>query len=206
MAIVQVPITKAKGFLELDTDNIPEDVYREVVLQGLKVLLNRGASKITKAAYASEDEMKAAALAKAEEQVELVKTSKIKFTGGKAKKASGAVMTEARRIAKALVKDALKEQGYKISHIAAKDITAAANALLDSEDGPGILAEATANLEERAKKPALSINLGEIVKEDPKLVAKAEAEKEAKRKTLSAKQAGKPKLRVKGQAQPQASA
>lgn len=206
MAKMNVPITKGKSSIEVDTDTIPDDVAREIWLQGLKVLLNRGTSKITGSTYSDAEELKAAAMAKATEQLELVMTSKIKFTGGKTKKASGAVMTEARRIAKALVKDALKEQGYKISHVAAKDITAAANALLDSDDGAGIIAEATSNLEERSKKPTLAINVGELVKEDPKLVAKAEAEKEKKKAQLSAKQAGKPKLRAKGQASAQASA
>ena len=198
MAIVQVPVTKGKGFIDIDTDNIPEDVYREVVLQGLKAIVNRGTSKITKEAYPDPEEMKAAAMATAEKQVELVKTSKIKFSGAsKVKKASGAVMTEARRIARNLVKDAIKAAGHKISHYGASEITAAANAYIDKD--PSILEMAKAAIEEREKKPA-AIDIMSMVKESPKLVAKAE-EKKAKAKadgTLSKTQAGKVAQRKKG--------
>lgn len=193
MATLTVAITKAKSTIDIDTDTIPEDVYREALLQGLKVLLNRGASKITKETYPNAEELKAAALAKAEEQVELVKTSKIKFSGVKAKKASGAIMTEARRIAKARVKDAMKEAGIKISHVEASEITKAANALLDAD--PSIVEEATAALAERAAKP-IKIDVKALIHENPKLVEKAAAKKaKDKAGTISAKQAGKVKHR-----------
>lgn len=45
---VNVPITKGKTTLAVNLDEIPDDVYTEIVLQGLKVLLNRGTSKVTK--------------------------------------------------------------------------------------------------------------------------------------------------------------
>lgn len=196
MAILSVPVTKSKGSVEIDTDTIPEDVYKEALLQGLKVLVNRGASKITKASTKDEAELKALAQEKAEEQVELIMTSKIKFTGGsKAKKASGAVMTEARRLARNLVKDEMKRQGIKISHVEAKEITAAANALLDED--PSIVEQATANLAEREKTP-IKIDVKSMIKTSPKLVAAAEAKKA--KDQLSAKQAGKVKTRKKGQA------
>lgn len=195
MSRIQVPITKGKGFIEVETDDIPVSVYAEALLQGMKVLLNRGASKITKTTYPNAEELAQAAMAKAAEQMELVMTEKIKFTGGKAKKASGAVMTEARRLAKALVKDAMKAEGIKISHVAAKDITAMANEILnDPEQGQPIIDQAKANLAEREKTP-IKISVKGKIKEDPKLVAKAE-EKKAKDQ-LSAKQAGKVKARTK---------
>jgi len=202
MAILNVPVTKAKATLEIDTDAIPEDVYAEALLQGLKVLVNRGASKITKASTKDEEELKSLAMAKAVEQLELIKTSKIKFTGGKAKKASGAVMTEARRLARNLVKDEMKRAGIKISHVEASEITKAANALLEAD--PSLLETAKANLEERSKV-TLKIDVKALVKEDPKLVAKAEAAKKAKKEgTLSAKQAGMVQKKSKGGAQAQA--
>jgi hypothetical protein len=197
MAILNVPITKAKASLEIDTDKLPDEVYKEALLQGLKVLANRGASKITKEAYPEAEEMKAAALAKGQEQVDAIYTGKIKFTGGaKSAKESGKVMTEARRLARNLVKDEMKRQGIKISHVEAKEITKAANDVLSSETGPSIIEMAKANLAEREKAP-IAIDVSKIAISE-KLVAKAEAKKS--KDQLSAKQAGKVKQRAKAEA------
>lgn len=192
MTIINVPITKGGSTVEIDTEKLPDAVYAEIVLQGLKVLLNRGMSKITKTSTKDADELKALSMQAAEKNVIAVYEGTIKFTGGKAKKASGAVMTEARRIAKGLVKDALKEEGIKISHVAAKEITALANQLIEAD--PSIVETAKANLEERAKKP-IAIDIKSLVKVDPKLVAKADAKKA--KDQLSAKQAGKVAKRAK---------
>lgn len=197
MAVIKVLIVKSKGFIEVDTDkDVPDAVYQEALALGLKVLLNRGTSKITKTTYPKAEELVAAAQVKAEEQLELVRAGKIKFSGGAkaAKGASGAVMTEARRLAKNIIKDSMKEKGIKISHVAAKDITAAANAYL--ADAPELIAEAEANLAARAAKPA-KVDISSLIKVDPALVAKAEAKK-AEKKPLSAKQAGKTAPRAKG--------
>lgn len=204
MAILQVPVTKGKATVDIDTDTLPEEVYKEALLQGLKVLVNRGASKITKAAYPNDDDMKAAAMKVAEEQVNLINTGKIKFTGKKAAgKASGAVMTEARRLAKNFVKDEMRRQDIKISHVAASEITKAANLLLESEQGKAIIAKAEANLKERetVKVGEGGFDIKSLIKADPALVAKAEARKAKEKadKPLSATQAGKPKQRQKGQ-------
>lgn len=193
MAVMQVAVTKSKGFVEIDTEQLPDDVYAEALLQGLKVLLNRGMSKITKAELGSEDTVKAEAQVKAEKNKEAILKGDIKFTGGKAKKASGVVMTEARRLAKNLVKDEMKRAGIKVSHVEAKEITKAANAYLDSTEGAGLIAKAEANIAEREKvNVAGVIDIKALIKESPALVAKAEARK-AKPKDnnqLSAKQAG----------------
>lgn len=195
MAELQIPITKAKGeFITIDTDKIPTDVYAEMLLQGAKVLLNRGTSKITKAAYPDAAELKAKAIEKAQEQLALVMESKIKFTGQKkASGATGAVKTEAMRLAKALVKDELKRQGFKISHIEASEITKVAKEYLDAS--PELLEQAKANIEARQQiKVGDKLNVKSLVKENPKLVAKAEAKKAG---TLSATQAGKVKTRAR---------
>lgn len=204
--IIRVPVTKSKDFVEINTDDIPDDVYREIILQGLKVLVNRGMSKITKSSTKDEAELKALAQAQAEKNVTAIKESKIKFSAGsKAKKASGAVMTEARRLARNLIKDEMKRQGIKISHVEASEITKAANALLDED--PSIVEQAKANLAEREKVDVgAKINLKSLIKTSPELVAKAEARKAKAKKDapLSAKQAGMTaKSKPKG-AQPQA--
>ncbi len=199
MAVLNVTITKAKTTMAVDTDKIPEDVYAEALLLGLKVLLNRGTSKVTASTYPNAEELKAAAFAVAEKQMELVNTSKIKFTGGKKKsETSGAVMTEARRLAKALVKDEIKRQGGKISHYEASEITKAANAFLETEEGAKLITQAQANLKERENVSiGKTIDLSGLIAESPELVAKAEAKKKAK--PLSAKQAGMVQKRSKGQ-------
>ena len=200
MAKLQIPVTKSKGnFIEIDTETDLDDaVFKEVVFQGLKVLLNRGASKITKASTKNEDEYKAVALEKAQEQLELVKTSKIKFTGvGKEKKLSGAVNTEAMRLARNLVKDEMKKAGIKISHVEASEITKAAKEVLASENGASIIEMAKANLEERSKVPVASTIVSGI-KISEKKVKAAEAKKA--KDQLSAKQAGKVKVRAKAHA------
>ena len=201
--ILRVSIVKSKGYVDLDLEkDVPDDVYKEALALGLKVLLNRGTSKITKTTYPNEAELKAAAQEAAEKQLELVRTSKIKFTGGKAKvKGGGAVMTEALRLAKALVKDSMKAEGLKISHYKASEITVAAKAVLEGEQGPAILAKAEANLAERAAVP-VGIKIADLIKPDAELVKKADAKK-GEKKPLSAKQAGKVQKR-KPAAQPTA--
>jgi hypothetical protein len=198
---LNVPITKGKTTMRLVLADIPDDVYQEMLLQGAKVLLNRGASKITKETYPVAAELQAAALVKAQEQLELVNTSKIKFTGGKKKSgATGAVMTEARRLAKALVKDELKRAGIKISHVEASEITKAANLYLESEHGTQLIEKAKANLAEREKVSiGDTIDVTKVIAISADLVAKANAKK-AKGGTLSAKQAGKVAVRKKGEA------
>ncbi len=196
-SILTIPVTKSKGSVEIDTSTLPDDVYREVLIQGLKVLANRGMSKITKASTKDEAELKTLAQEQAEKNVEAMKAGKIKFSAGvKAKKASGKVMTEAMRLARGIVKDEIKRSGGKVSHYEASEITKAAKAYLEAD--PSILALAEKNLAERESVPVpTTINLAELIKASPKLVAAAEAKK-AEKKPLSAKQAGMTAKRKKG--------
>lgn len=190
--VYTIPVTKAKQSIEIAIDDVPDDVYKEALLLGLKEIVNRGMSKITVAKLSGKDleSAQAAAMEAAAKNVEAIKTSKIRFAGKKAdSKVSGAEQTEAMRLAKNLVKDAMKSAGLKISHTPASEITAAAKEVLASD--PTIYATARANLESRAKTP-IKIDIKKLVKADPKLVAKAEAAKDAKKKDkpISAKQAG----------------
>lgn len=201
MAKLKVPVTKAgkDAFIEINTDDpaqggdLPAEVYEEALAQGLKVLLNRGTTKITKASFNGDvEKLKAAAMEKAQEQLELMRTNKIRRTGAKSDKASGAVMTEARRIARNLVKDEMKRQKIKISYVDAKDITAAANNLIASM--PEILEQAKQAIAERdAKAVTMKDALASIagaVKINPKKEAAAEAEKAKAKEQLSKTQAG----------------
>ena len=201
MAVLKVPVSKAGATLDVDVDKIPQDAFAIVVLEGLKVLLAKKMSKITVAKLEGEDLAKAqaAALEVAKGNLSDIMEDKVKSGrsgSSKTKGVPGAVMTEARRLAKAVVKDQIRAAKIKISTVPASDITAAANELIASDDSYVI--QAKANLEARATvKPTIDIT--KLIQPDPKLVAKAEAKKaEAKKNApLSAKQAGKVAPRAK---------
>lgn len=192
-SLFKVPVTKAKGVLEVDMDRLPDAVYREILLQGAKVVLNRGMTKITKETYPNADELKAAALAQAEKTLQSMYDGKIRIMGAKADKVSGVVMTEARRLARNLVKDQLKKDGVKISYVEASEITKAANALIAAN--PEIVKAAEESLKTReAKAEGIRSQLAGIVASVPqseKKKAKAEAEKAKAKEVLSKTQAGK---------------
>jgi hypothetical protein len=181
-----VPVTKAKTTLEVHTGKLPEHVYRAALDLGLKALLNRGNTKFTKEAYPDPEELKAAALAKAEETLEAMYQGRIRVPGGKGSsdKVPGVVMTEARRIARALVKEEMKRTGIKVSHVEAKEITKLANALIASE--PSIVEQATEEVEKRGAK-RIKIDVSAIPISQKKVQA-LEAKKAEK--AISAKQAG----------------
>jgi hypothetical protein len=196
--LVTVALKNAAGNIEIDTAKLPDDVYREALMQGLKVIAERGMSKITKANIPDEDERRKEIHAKALANVDDMYAGKIKITGAKAvKKASGAVMTEAMRIARNLVKDAMKANKIKISTVKASEITKVAKQLIDSD--PSILKTAEENLKAREATP-MKLDIKALIHVDPDLVAKEEAKKAAAKsdKPLSAKQAGKVAPRAKG--------
>ncbi|SRR6266700_2702956 len=195
--LIAIPLKNGAGFVDVDTARLPDDVYREALLQGLKVIAERAMSKITKEAYPDDAERKGAIRAKAEANVEDMYQGQVKITGAVAiKKASGAVMTEAMRLARNLVKDAMKASKIKISTVKASDITVAAKQLIAND--PSLVTTAEANLAKRAETPA-PISILSLVKPDPDLVAKAKAKADAVKaeKPLSKTQAGKVAPRAK---------
>lgn len=205
-SLIAIPLKNGAGEVSVDTAKLPDDVYREALLQGLKVLAERAMSKITKEAYPDDAERKAAIKAKAEANVADMYAGKTKITGKAAvKKASGATMTEAMRLARNLVKDAMKANKIKISTVKASEITKAAKALIEND--PSIIVTAEANLKAREATP-VKIDIMSLIKADPDLVKKAEEKAAAakKDKPLSAKQAGKvaPRAKAKPAAQAQA--
>lgn len=210
--ILSIPVVKAKGSIEVNFDELPDEVYREILFQGAKQVLNRNMSKIVAAAYNDADakknghadkeaHLKADAMKAAEKNLADMKASKIRLTGGaKAAKVSGAVKTEAMRIARNLVKDAIKTAGGKVSHYAASEITKAAKAYIEAD--PSIIAMAEKAIAERDSKKVAKVDLSALIKVDPEKVAAAEAKNAKNRKggdkpPLSAKQAGIP-TRSKG--------
>ena len=204
--VIAVPLKNGAGSVDVYTGILPDEVYREALLQGLKVIAERAMSKITKEAYPDEVERKGAIHAKALANVEDMYAGKVKITGSvTVKKASGAVMTEAMRLARNLVKDAMKANKIKISTVKASDITTAAKALIASD--PSIVTTAEANLAARTATP-IKIDIMALVHADPTLVAKAEAKAAAAKadKPLSKTQAGKVAPAARSKAKPTAQA
>jgi hypothetical protein len=120
----------------------------------------------------------------------------------KGDKVSRELKTEAMRLARITVKDAIVKSGEKISHVAVSDITAYAADLIATD--PDYYAKAKENLENNKVKPKTKIDISGLV--SPELVAKAKAKAEAaKAKSqdiLSKTQAGL----VKGRKKPMAEA
>ncbi len=188
------------GSVEVKVGELPDDIYKMVMAEGLKAIVNSvGMSKllpgITKLEGTDKEKAVAAVLARAQETVEDLYKGTVK-KGGRKAKTSGAVQTEAMRLAKMLVKDHIRNSGQKIGAYSAKEITEAAKKVL--EGNPRLLVQAQANLDERgaeAKKTGgldLTALFGakassDEVKAKPKTPPKPKAKGD---KTLSAKQAG----------------
>lgn len=69
MAVISISCVKGKQSMEVDTEKLPQHVYEAALKEGLKVMLNRGTSKITKASTKDEAELKSLAVAQAEKQL-----------------------------------------------------------------------------------------------------------------------------------------
>jgi hypothetical protein len=183
---LKIPVVKAKGFVEVSTGDLPEHVYREALVQGLKVLVNRGMTKLTKEAYPDPEKLKEAAMEAAEKTLQNMYDGKIRIMGGaKSDKVPREVMTEARRIARNLVKEELKRSGIKVSYVESSEITKAANALMAEQ--PAIMRQAEEEVERRAATK-VKIDVKSIPLSQKKIKA-AEARKADK--TISAAKTGK---------------
>jgi hypothetical protein len=225
MASYTIPV-KGGGKVEVDSKELPDNVYNMALSIGLKDLVNRGMTKVgplkVDAAKGHGEAEVAASAAKAleiaQKNLANLKEGKLpRMAGVKASdsKIPGVVMTEARRLAKNLIKDEIKKAGGKISHYEPKDITAAANALLAGEDGKDLLTQAQANVDARAAaveaKPAvasidelqaklgISVSADKVAKANEKK-AKAKAGQDAGGAVLSAAKAGQLKTRTKAPA------
>jgi hypothetical protein len=176
---LRIPVVKAKGeYLELDTDRLPIHVYKEILVQGAKVVLNRGQTKITKAAYPDPQALKDAAMEKAQETLEAMYAGKIRVVGGsKSDKVPREVMTLARQMAKAIIKQQIKDAGMRIGMFETKDITAAANSMLAST--PAIIEQARADLEKRntLKIAGFDVSALKVSKKKEDEAARKKAEK-----------------------------
>lgn len=199
---MDITITKGKATIHVNLDQLPDGVYMKALEEGLKVLLNKGMSKITTKDLEGEEleKAKSAAMEKAASNLADLYAGKV---SGRTKKAKsgvpGVVMTEARRIAKAIIKDQAKAAGIRVGAVPAKQWTEAANQYLESDQGPAIIAQAQKNLAEReAAKSTTGLDIKSLIHEDPKLLAKAKARNKVADGQQSAKQASMVKGKAKG--------
>lgn len=191
-----VPVTKAKNrTIDVQTSKLSDIDYINVIAAGLKHYVNAGMTTIKAQDYKSDEEYHAAAYAKAVERVRALLDGKAVWGRATAKAKSdipAAVMNEARREARDIVKAAIIANGERITHYKPSEITKGANDLLSDEElGPPLIEAARKRIESRGRAvvpKGLKLN----IHADPELVAKAE-EKKAKKvdpAILSAAKAG----------------
>lgn len=185
MAILHIPVPKAgKGaFIPFDTDELisddfPAEAYLAIIYEGVKHYANLKMSKQSPASKQPEgperEKASKAAMEIAEANMANLRKGEIRKAAGAKSKISGAVKTEAMRMARALIKDALRADGKKVSLIPAKEITALAHEYLESEYGEETIKKAMAVIEERTAKVTASIGIDlSRVKEDAKLTERA---------------------------------
>lgn len=185
-----IKITKAKTSIAVEFDDLPDEVKVFIVEQGLSKLLNGATAKETSATTPDETARAANSLALANKKLDALKAGQFKRTSRGDGKVAGVVMTEARRLAKNIIKAGIKKEGKRISDFEAKAITEAANAYIGEH--PELIETAKASIEANAKlAQSVAVNVAAIPV-SPAKVAKNEKKKaEAKAETL-AKNAGKP--------------
>jgi len=185
-----------------DTMALSDEVMRGIVIAGLTAICEKanGAAKakagITKLEGKALEDRKAEVRKAVEKSIEQLKAGQLP---GKAKtvKVSGAIMTEAMRLARNIAKDHVRNSGQRIGAYSAKEYTEAAKKII--ADNPNLLKLAEQKIAERAgaAEGSKGINLEHLFgaekandpanKAKPKVPPKPKGKKEGQ---LSAKQAG----------------
>jgi hypothetical protein len=194
--------------VEVDSSKITDmDVYQAIFVEGLKAILSKGAvaklsTGITKKSEKEQGELKKAIHEEALKMVHGLYEGQLKTRG--ATKRSGAVQTEAMRLAKALVKDTLRSNGYKISAFDAKTLTAYAKDVLAANSE--LYKKAEENLAQRAAMPVKGLDVKAMLGEkagDETFKAKPKVpptpRKKGEGKPISAAEAAKVAPRAKPQ-------
>lgn len=202
--IARIELKGNAGTVEIDPDDITDmEVYQAIFVAGLEAFINKanGAAKaitgVTKLEGKALEERQATIREAAEKTVTQLKNGIIPSARAKKAKVSGAVNTEAMRLARALAKDAVRASGQRIGAYSAKDYTAAAKKIL--EGNPHLIQLAEKNIAARADeaKGTKALDLMGLFGEkstDPANLAKPKVPPKRKgtgdKPQLSAKQAG----------------
>ncbi len=186
MSTINVQISKAKKELQISIEEfmaLDPDVQIYILEQGYGKVLNAATAKLTKAKIDEEgltDEQVAdQAMGLVNKRMDELKAGKVKRTRSAGKgKVPGVVMTEARRLAKNIIKAAIKASGERISAYEPKVITEAANEYL--EQHPEVIEQAAASIEQAKTLAGVADVSG--IHTDAKRVAKLDAKKTKKGK------------------------
>jgi hypothetical protein len=192
MTALQIPIVKAKASITINTDALPDAMYTYALFLGLKAILSRGTVDHKRENFPSAVAYEAAALEIANRQAADLLAGKTRQVGLKTVSSGKTTpdMVEAIRIAKIHAKSQAKAAGLKISAISAAEWTRTAKAYIDA-DPETWMAAAAESIARAAVKPKAGMDF--MPKEDPELMAKAEAAKAKKKAESAAKAAGKAK-------------
>jgi hypothetical protein len=193
--------------VEVDTDRIiNEATYSLIFATGLETILNSRMSAklvgaVTKKTGKDLEEAQAAAMKIAQENLDNIyngevkaKKSKFKSLDADGKAIPQAVMTEALRQAREVVRNEIRKAGQKISQYKASQITEYAKSVIAAD--ASYIAKAREALDARSAIVA-AIDVS-VFKPDPELVKKAKAKADEKAATLSKTQAGIPTRRKPG--------
>jgi hypothetical protein len=196
---------KGLGTVTVNMSTLDDRGYKLAMIEGVKLLLTtvkmgKLLPGITKLEGDAKEKAVAAVMAQAKANADALAKGTLVKGRGAAVKTSGAVQTEAMRLAKMLVKDHIKAKGQKIGAYTAKEITEYAKVVLNGN--PRLIQQAEVNLAERAQAAESGGIKGldifalagdkaksDEVKAKPKVPPKPKAKK-GEKETISAKQAG----------------
>jgi hypothetical protein len=157
---------KLKGGVEMLVpaaviEGFSDEVYNAIFAEGLKVMLSKGLAGTKEDKITVKDVEKIEA--KAKQNLQNLVDGKVKAgrTSTKVKGISREVAVAALALAKTAIKQEAKRQKIKVSHIDSKDLTRWAKELLESDQGPALIAQAKANIEQASNASLFTgISLG----------------------------------------------
>jgi hypothetical protein len=189
---LEVTIPKTGRSFSLEIDRLPKNIYAAIMTKGSVDLMSRGLTKIgtkdedgEKLTGSALEAAQEAATEIVERNLEAMYSGEMSVRGGGKRKVAGAVKNRAMQDAKRIVKAQIKAEGERIGDYSGKEITLAAEELL--EDHPELLEEAAKKIAEEEKKVKdknyikIESNgkskLVSKMRKDPKRVAANEAKK-----------------------------
>lgn len=194
----EVPIPKAgKGqTVKIHSGDLNDEIVRQAMAEGLKVLLNRKMTKVTKAEMPNDAERQEAALEIAKQNAQDLLDGKIKARASAAKAPAGVSGKVAKRAldnARQAIKDQIRRDGGKISLIKPSKITEAARKLLEAR--PHMLQKAADELAAiEAMGKEATIDVSDIPTDEGLVKAELKKKATAKAKAPPKKKGERPQV------------
>lgn len=190
MTTFNIKVTKAKQALEVVWEELPDAIKLRIIEEGLGKLLNAATAKVTAKSSESPESMASQALGLAQKKLDSLKKGELRAKVSRDGKVSGVVMTEARRLAKNIIKQQIKAANKKILDYEAKAITEAANVYLTNH--PELVAAAQASIDAaKGLATQAGVDVSAIPVSEAKKAKRIAKNAEARAAT-AAKDAGKP--------------